>query len=777
MATSQTPPASPAPASPLSIRDLFERRVPHIVALYAGASWGLIEFTSFVVDEFLLSPHWTRVVLVSLLVLLPSAIMLAWFHGKPGRDRDSLARAEKIGIPANLVLCGAVLWMLFGGEDLGAATRSVTVEDGEGETEERKVVKPGFRKSAALFAFDLRPGIGEDETWLAYAVPEALVLDLMADDFLNLKPHVLFVQRLLELGYSDAQGVPLTLKRELGEEVYAEFLTAGEIDRVGDLYRATLQVYRVDDGSPVGETVHEGTDLPALMDELSASVKRAVGIPEREGVEDLPLRARLSDDDAAVEAYFRGSEAAVRNELDAAIEFTTAATTRDPTFAVAQFSLYAYFLNANRSAEALTAIQAAMGHLYRLPERTELYVKTEYYFSIQQIDQADAVTRMWVDLYPDDPYALTYRRTMQDIRGDAEGALATLLTLHDLDPRNGGLLKQIADAHEELGDDDQALAVLEDYVDRFPDDATGYAALAALQKRLGDYAAARRNLGLAILMEPLSAAFAVQLAGLDLDAGNFVDARQGYRRALAAARTPAQRADVLEGIKKYHGRRGEVALAVEAMEAWLEEASEVMTPMFLTLFRMDDIDFYLSAGRVSDAAALLEELNEQLQPPFNELFVPLLTTPVTLELAGPEAARESHRRATEVAEAQGIDFHAVLLRDMGRILEREGDYEAAAESYREAMAVDPGRNQHLDAGRALRLAGRLDEAEAELREALRRSPGGPRTHLEMALLLEERGDVAGALEHLQSALVAWETADEDYEPARRARAKLAELRG
>lgn len=769
------PPAEKPPAvAPL--RRLLERRVPHIVAIYAGASWGLIEFTQFVVDEFLLSPHWTRVVLVTLFLMLPSVVMLAWFHGKPGRDRDSPARTEKIGIPANLVLCAAALWMLFGGVDLGAATRSVTVETEEGETEERTVAKAEFRKSVALFPFDLGPGVGEDETWLAYAVPEALVLDLMADDFFNAKPYILFGQRLLELGLSDFLGVPVPLKRELGREVYAEFLAAGEIDRAGGLYLATLRVHRVDDGSLARETVHEGTDLLVLMDELSASVKRAAGIPDRDDVEDLPLRDRLSDDDMAVEEYFRGSEAGfVRSDLEAGIEYTAAATTRDPTFAIAQFALYSYLVSANRSEEAIDAIRATIDNLYRVPERTRLYVKAEYYFLMQELDQADAVTRMWVDLYPDDPYALTYRRTMQDIRGDREGALATLQTMSRLDPRNGGLLKQIAAAHEDLGDDEQALAVLSTYVDRFADDPTGYASLAALQKRLGDYGAARRNLGLAILMQPLSAPFAVQLADLDLDAGNYEDARLGYRRALEAARTPAQKAEVLEGVKRYHSRRGEVTLAVEAMDAWLVEASGFMSPMMLTLSRDDDIAIFLGAGRASDAADLLEEMEERLQPPFNELFIPVLATRVTLALSGAGAAREAHRRATEVVEAQGIDFRATLLRDMGRILEREGDYAAAAESYREAMAVDPGRNHHLDAGRALRRAGRLGEAEAELREALRRVPGGPRTHLEMALLLEERGDVAGAAEHLNRAMAAWETADEDYEPARRARAKLAEL--
>ena len=105
----------------------------------------------------------------------------------------------------------------------------------------------------------------------------------------------------------------------------------------------------------------------------------------------------MSDDDVAVEEYFRVSEVGqVEGNLDAAIEYTASATTRDPTFAVARFALCSSLVSANRSEEALPAIQATMDHLYRLPERIELYVKTEYYFLIQQIDQADRVTRRWV---------------------------------------------------------------------------------------------------------------------------------------------------------------------------------------------------------------------------------------------------------------------------------------------------------------------------------------------------------------------------------------------
>ena len=93
------------------------------------------------------------------------------------------------------------------------------------------------------------------------------------------------------------------------------------------------------------------------------------------------------------------------------------------------------------------------------------------------------------------------------------------------------------------------------------------------------------------------------------------------------------------------------------------------------------------------------------------------------------------------------------------------------------MALDGDRNMHREVGSALRKAGRLEEAEAELGEALRLRPADPHAHLEMARVLEARGDMSGAVDHLRSALAAWEPADESFETARDARAKLQALDG
>jgi tetratricopeptide (TPR) repeat protein len=657
------------------------------------------------VQRLLFSTHYVDLSLLALLLLLPAVILLAWFHGKPGRDRDSLAKTEKIGIPANLALCGIVLWAVFAGRDLGRMTTAVTTTDEEGQGVEWGIVKPEFRKSVALFPLDLGPGIGENLTWLAYAVPLVMELDLLADDFfigkggLLDRREVLFRDRLAERGFADLRGVPLTLKREIGDEAHAEFLTEGEVDHDGDLYRAVLRVYRVDDGSLEGETVHEDADLLALVDELSVSVKRAVGIPPRADVEDIPVRQRLSEDDVAVETTLRSLEAAfVRGDLPAAIELTSAATARDPTFTTSQYILSLFLQLASQRGEAIARMQAAIEHEHRLPERVRLGVRADYYALLGDWERMAAVLKMLTELSPHDLLALVSYKEALDALGDKEGVLATLEAMRDLEPRNGDLLQEIARVHEDMGDDEQAIAGLTDYTESFPDDPGGYARLAAAQKRLGDYEAARDNLETAVLLESFSASLAVQLATLDLDAGNYADAWAGYERALEAARTSEQTAEVLAGIAKYHLRRGELVQAAEVAERLLKEAS----------------------GNAS-AAASSTVLGNLL---VDALFV-------------------SHEEdASTVAEAVGEP-------DIGRLLQ---EFTALGSAEAEAAS------------------------EAELTEALRLVPGDPAAHFELALLLEERDDLDAAVEHLESALAAWENADEDYEPARRARAKLTALR-
>ena len=754
-------------------RDLIQRRVPHILAIYAGASWGLVEFTAFAVDEFLLSPHWTRMVMVTLFMVLPSVFMLAWFHGRPGRERDQLARTEKVGIPANLVLCVVVLAALFRGEELGSVTTSVTVETEEGETIERQVPNPAFAKTVALFPLDLGPGMAEDEAWVSYAVPEALRLDLLADEFFVPIPFYRSESYLRERGFENLTETPLTLKHELAQGSFAGFMMVGEIDRVDDRFHVTLRVYRVGKGSLAGEISHEGNDLLALVDEMSGPVKSALEIPARDAVEDLPVRGRLSDNPAALEAFFKGFfRYRAHQDTEGAAEYLTTATTLDPSFTIAQYTLHLVLRGSAQGDVVATApLVAAMEHLYRVPERSSFEIKVEYYAETGETDKVAAVVGMWVGLYPNDLRALRILAGMQVANGDWEGRLETLATIQRLDPLDGRPILDMARAHENLGNYDQSLALLAEYVERFPGDVSGYYGLAGSHRRRGRYEDAREVLARAVALEPLAQEPARRLADLDLDVGRLEEARAGYEHLLGQARTPAERTQALSRITHYHHRRGEMAAAIQVIESRKEE-SGFETPLGMAV---GDIFVYLDAGRTDEAAALLEELRAGL-PPSLSTAIASAAVHVALAVEGVEAALEAHRQASEAAEARFIlGLGPTLIGDLGVIRDRAGDYAGAAESFRAAIALSPEARFHRGAGRALRSVGLLDEAEAELREALRLVPADPRSHLEMALLMETRGEIGAAVEHLTSALTVWEPADEDFEPAQRARTKLAEL--
>lgn len=761
------------------MKTLFERRVPQVLGLYAGGSWALVECVAFIVAEFLLSTLWPRVVLSALLLLFPSAAMLGWFHGRPGRD--AVPMAEKIGIPVNIAVATAVLIVLFRGSDLGARTTTAAFEL-EGATVERTVARPEFRRRTALSRFDAGPGLGEEELWLTYMAPLALELDLAPDDFFEPVSLAAFNERLAEYGLQRGGHIPLALRRAVAELLHATFIVGGAVDRVGAGYRVILTVDDTGSGARISETAHEGADFLALVDEMSETLAAALDIPERDGIEDLPVRDRLTEDEAALAAFGRAYASWVAGppDADAAIEGLRAATALDPTFAVAQYDLSVVYRENNRTEEAVAALGAALDHLYRLPERMGFQARADYYFLTEQPDQQRAVIEMWVALHPESPAALEHYSLLQLVRGDWEGLIRTIETRYRLSPANHSLLRELAEAHENLGDDEQALAALEQYAERLPADYSGHVDLARIHRRLGAYATAREHLERAIIVDPVNPEPVGELASLDLNAGRFDAALAGYERAGELARTSRQRAGVLGQLKDYYRFRGQMEAAVRAAEAWLGEVSGVYAPREIAQRRLDDIGIYLEAGRYEDAAALFDALRSQLQlnaPEDDPYYVSQWRIRIALASGEGALARAAHGVASGWIEATGADvLRPALLADLGRIEEADGEYALAIAHYRDALDQD---DRTLDVyrrfGAAAREAGRLDEAETGLRAALRLVPSDPYTHLEMARVLEARGDSAGAAEHLGSALLAWEPADESFEPAREARARLAQL--
>ena len=90
-------------------KELLNRRIPQILASYFIAGATFILFMDWLVNRYDLAEYYTTMALFGIIAILPSVVILSYFHGAPGKDEWN--RIEKIGIPVNMIFIIAVFFI------------------------------------------------------------------------------------------------------------------------------------------------------------------------------------------------------------------------------------------------------------------------------------------------------------------------------------------------------------------------------------------------------------------------------------------------------------------------------------------------------------------------------------------------------------------------------------------------------------------------------------------------------------------------------------------
>jgi tetratricopeptide (TPR) repeat protein len=731
----------------------------------------------WVVDRFALSPHLPRFALTALGLLFPALALAAATVG----NRETRWRAaHTAGVSAYVAAAAIALVALFHGKDLGAATMAVTLTDEEGKQVERVIPKGEFRKRVAIFYFDADPA-DSVARMLAYAIPDALSVDLLQDLFVDVRQPAQFRDRLREAGFKDLTGVPLGLARDIAAEQFRDQFVRGTVRTEGREIVVTMGLYRTDTGEPISESTVRGTDPLALVDQLATDVRGTVKLPEGYAGRslDLPAAELLTRSPVAFGRYAQGVEAlVVRDDWVRAAALLEEAVAADSTFAAAQYQLFAVYLLQNRSQDGLRPLQAAVDQVYRLPERIRNQVKANYYEMRREPDKMFAVIEMNAELFPNDILALSALAQIQTMRDQRREVIATYQRILQLDPQQHDYLRGIAELYRSLGEYDRALEHYTRYTKLNPNDRRGFLGLGDLRRSQGNHEAAKQAYERAALLDPADGEARLRIADADLATGAFDRALQRYQEALASARTAGDSAAALSGLADYYALRGRIREALGYRErAWTEQAKGA-PPVMVMIARLRGVGDYAAGGDTARARALLADYHRQLQPPF-DVLVPLGDLDLALELEDPtqiDTAAARLERAIQQSSLALLQPVAAYARGQAHYL--RGEYRDAITDWQEEQRLNPSDpsipRQLGQAYRGLRDYGR---AEAALKEAQRLRPSDARTMYERALLEEARGRREQAIASLRAALDVWANADPGYKWARRAREKLAQLEG
>ena len=352
------------------ITEVRDRRILPAVGVYVASSWVLIEILDRLVERYLLSPYITDIVFWGLYSLIPAVMLIAWTHGRKGKDKAT--RLEKVGVPINLIATLGLLITVFGDKDMDLAATQITVSNELGQQETHYIPSETFRRRMAVFFWENKSGDpGLD--WLQYGATELLVQDLQQDPFVLANSPWSnfgdgFYSRMRQAGFNDGLNVPRSLMREIADEANRQYFVEGSFNRDVDEYVVTARIWETQSLDQVEELTVRGWDIYTTIDQLSRDIRESLEVPASSSriAEDLPLTETYGESEDALKAYIQGLNARLfENDFEASNAFFDQAINIDPNFVLG------WFLKAVNLAESgdFPAAQLALSIWWELPQR------------------------------------------------------------------------------------------------------------------------------------------------------------------------------------------------------------------------------------------------------------------------------------------------------------------------------------------------------------------------------------------------------------------------
>ena len=768
--------------SPSLFKRLLSRRVPQIICIYLAACWTILQFIDWIVNRYALSPHLPDLALIIFLAMIPSILIVAYFHGRPGKNRWH--RAETFGIPINVVAVVCLSFFLFSGKDLGSTQKKVTVSDESGKVVEKVIPKSQFRKKIALFFFENRSGAPEND-WLQYAVPYMLQIDLSQDLYIealspktrNLTGLDYYVfNKIREAGFPSGIGLPPMLMKKIAGDVHQDYFLSGGIARQGADFRIDFSLYRSEDMKMMDQGAIVNADIFAAVDQLTVRLKQGLEIPSGHLAKtlDLPVGDIFTRSLPAARFYTDAiNEMILNQDWTKAIESLEQAVKADASFAYANLELSALYVLTNKTAEWKSIQKTLLQQSYKLPERQQYLTKADYYYAMQEPEKQMAVLNMMIGLYPDDISTYYLRAVFYSMRDKLDLALADYRKIQEIDPQNRQILLEIANLYDKKGDNAQAEKYYREYGSFFPNSTEADVALGKIKRKQGAHDQAKEFFQKALLISPGDIGILIESGKTEFELGQFAESLAIYEQALSAADSAEDKYKVYGALEGYYSRRGQMKKALEYFDRKIVEYKKFSAPLVVMFEEIFRAELLVLNGRSAEAFQSLALLKKQTTPPWDK-FLAMGSIEAYLARKKADEAETCLPDVQAVIKAMGVDaLQPYILRTRGQIAQIREEYAKAVEYYLELEKQSPGisiTDRNLTA--CYRYLKEYDRAEESLKKALLISPFDAGLNREAAQLYWEMGKKEEALNFLKKAEMIWHDADPEYEPARKVREQL-----
>jgi tetratricopeptide (TPR) repeat protein len=270
--------------------------------------------------------------------------------------------------------------------------------------------------------------------------------------------------------------------QEVAERASAATIVLGGFMKAGEAIRINIRVQDASTGKILTaeniEGVGESSIFP-MVDELTRRIKNRFELNTAADMElDRAIQDVTTSSTEALRYYVEGLNFHNRGDFEEAILLREKAVDLDPTFAMALARLGTAHNNLGHRKEAEEYARRALEHSDRLPARERYYIEGRYY-SLRRgtWNRAIEVYRQALKLDPDDPGSRNNMAVRLYLFEHVDEAIEHF---EELRRRRYPFVlthAQLAICYGLKGQFDRGYQVLAEYLEKHPDNSTGYAAL------------------------------------------------------------------------------------------------------------------------------------------------------------------------------------------------------------------------------------------------------------------------------------------------------------
>ncbi len=647
--------------------------------------------------------------------------------------------------------------------------------------------------------------------YLRKVIPNLLISSLEQSGYLRVATWERLNDLIRNMGKDDVEFIDQELGFQLCQMEGIDAIVLGSFTKLGEIFATDVKVLDVQTKNLIESASSRGKGQDSIIetqiDELSKNIAQGIGLSEgRIQSGQLQLADVTTSSLEAYDYYLKGLEAGDKFYYNDASEFFKKAVELDPEFAIAYFHLArmnSKLMNFELYHENL---RKAKAFSEKATEKERLYIDARYSASVDgNRDAYLNILNTIINKYPKEK-RVYYELAQVYKNYDAAKAIELFKKALELDPNYGVVLNELAYTYVNLGEFDKAIDYFKRYAVASPGDANPLDSLAELYFEMGRFEESIAKYKEAVEIKPDFFNSLRNGAYVYTVLEEYSAALDFIQKFITIAPSPAIKAEGywIQGFLNYW--LGDLEQALSDFRVSMELEKVANTDSLYTRNYNMAMWIYLEKGEYDLGRKAQENMLDRLKDESGNLspywaarslyYQGLLD----LREANIESAKSRLKAMSEylprIERNKERVLHRITLLNAEILLAEEKFEEAVDLCEKELLKHKTGWNNNFNfnipiyadnndvLARAYQETGKLDKAIAEYERIMTidlddpddRFPIPPRYHYRIALLYEQKGWSGKAIEHYETFLEFWKSADASFPEVEDARKRLAGLK-